>query len=426
MGEFDADLGNLFRRESGRITSALTRLFGVHNLPLVEDVVGDALTKAVEVWKISGVPDNPAAWITAAAKNRAIDVLRRERNARTAEPELAAALSTEWTLVGTVDEAFGDEVVRDEQLRMMFACCQRTLAPEVSVALVLNLLCGFGAREIAHAFLVPLTTMEKRVARGKAALAEAGRLPEVTAERAREHLASVHSALYLLFNEGYHGAHASGAVRAELCAEAIHLTSMLTERAATATPATWALLALMCLTAARLPARRREGGALLALGEQDRAKWDRALIERGRAALVRAALDPDRARYEDGLSTYHFEAEIAQLHAEAPSREGTRWGDIVAIYEALLRFAPSPVVALNRAIARGEADGLEHALADLRALERDERLAAYPFLPAALGDVLARLGRQGEARAAFSRAADLARSEEERAFFVARSSACEA
>src|SRR5262245_33311080 len=159
------------------MTSALTRLFGVRNLPLVEDVVADALTKAVEVWKISGVPENPAAWLTAAAKNRAIDVLRRERTARTFEPELAAALSTEWSLVPAVDEAFGDEVIEDEQLRMMFACCHGRLAEEVRIALVLNLMCGFAAREIAHAFLVSESAMEKRLSRGKAALAEAGALP---------------------------------------------------------------------------------------------------------------------------------------------------------------------------------------------------------------------------------------------------------
>ncbi|HEY8073029.1 MAG TPA: DUF6596 domain-containing protein, partial [Labilithrix sp.] len=221
------------------------------------------------------------------------------------------------------------------------------------------------------------------------------------------------------------GAHASGAVRAELCAEAIHLTTLLTERASTATPATHALLALMCLTAARLPARRDVDGTLLALGEQDRTRWDRELIARGRAALAQAALDPSRASYEDGLSTYHFEAEIAQLHAEAASRAHTRWTDIVAIYEALLRFAPSPVIALNRAIAIGEALGPERALEELRALESDARLATYPFLPAATGDVLERLGRRPEARDAFLRAASLARSDEERAFFRARAAACD-
>jgi RNA polymerase sigma-70 factor (ECF subfamily) len=417
VGDFDVDLGNLFRRESGRMTSALTRLFGVRNLPLVEDVVADALTKAVEIWKISGVPENPAAWLTAAAKNRAIDVLRRERTARTFEPELAAALSTEWSLVPAVDEAFGDEVIEDEQLRMMFACCHGRLAEEVRIALVLNLMCGFAAREIAHAFLVSESAMEKRLSRGKAALAEAGALPEVTHERVAEHLPSVHRALYLLFNEGYHGAHPSGAVRAELCREAIHLTVLLANVEETALPATHALLALMCFCAARLPGRRDEAGELVALDAQDRSKWDRELVKRGEKAMERSAAGAE-------LTTYHVEAAIAYEHATAPSRAETAWHRIVAMYDMLGQLAPSPVVSLNRAIALGEAEGPERALAAIAELEKDDRLASYPFLAAAKGEQLAKLGRGAEARAAFERAAGLARSDTERRYLEGRAARC--
>lgn len=409
----DDDLGNLFRRESGRITSALTRLFGLHNLALAEDVTSDALLRALETWKISGMPENPAAWLTQAAKNRAIDVLRRERTARTAEPELAAALSTEWARVSAVDEAFGDEAVRDEQLRMMFACCHARLAEEVRVALVLNLLCGFGAREIAQAFLVGEAAMEKRLARGKATLAEAGSLPAVTQERVAEQLGAVHRALYLLFNEGYHGAHASAPVREELCAEAMNLVLVLAADAATAKPSTFALLALMCFTAARLPARRDERGALLGLDAQDRSKWDTALVGRGVEAL-------DRATTGDELTTYHLEAAIAYEHAIATSRADTDWERIVELYSLLARVAPSPVVALNRAIAIGEAEGPERALEELAKLEGDAHLAGYPFFAAAIGEMELRLGRREAARAAFERARGLARSEAEAEFLAAR------
>ncbi len=410
----NAELGSLFRRESGRMTSALTRLFGVHNLPLVEDVVHDAICRALEVWKYSGVPENPAAWLTQVAKNRAIDRLRRDRTARSAEPDLAAALSTEWSLVPAVDEAFGDGPVRDAQLAMMFACCHARLAEEVQIALVLNLLCGFGARELAQAFLVSDAAMEKRVARGKHVLAEIGRLPELTPERVEGGLPAVQRALYLLFNEGYHGSHEAGAVRAELCREAIRLAELLVSDEATASPASQALLALLCLTGARLPARHDEG-QLIALEAQDRTRYDGALIARGTAALEASAEGP-------ALTSYHVEAAIAYEHAIAPSRAETNWRRIVAMYDTLVDLAPSPVVALSRAIAIGEHDGPERALVELARLD-DERLASYPFFHAAKAEQLLRAGRHDEARAAFERAVSVARSPDEERYLKGRAAA---
>src|SRR5919109_1754895 len=208
---------HLFRHEAGRMVSALTRIFGVHNLALAEDVVQDAFCRALEVWKFRGVPDNPSAWLMTTAKNRALDVLRRERTARTFAPEMGRLLESEWTAAPLVDESFAAHAIRDEQLRMMFSCCHPRLAEEAQVALILNILCGFGASEIASAFLTGRAAVEKRISRGKKVLARARRLFDLADADFARRLSAVRRALYLLFSEGYHGASAESAVRSELC-----------------------------------------------------------------------------------------------------------------------------------------------------------------------------------------------------------------
>ncbi len=225
--------------------AALLRVFGVHNLALAEDVVQDAFCRALEVWPLRGLPDNPSAWLMATAKNRALDVLRREKTARTFAPELARVLESESALAPVVAEAFAAPAIRDEQLRMMFSCCHPGLKQEVQVALILNVLCGFGASEIAAAFLAGTAAIEKRLVRGKQALARAKRLFDLTDADFAPRLTAVRRALYLLFNEGYHGASPESAVRAELCEEALRLVAALLEHAPSATPETRALAALM-------------------------------------------------------------------------------------------------------------------------------------------------------------------------------------
>ena len=404
---------HLFRRESGRLVAALTRIFGVHNLALAEDVVQDAFCRALEIWKVRGVPDNPSAWLMAAAKNRALDVVRRERTARTLAPDLGRALESEWTLGGTVAEAFADSTIRDEQLRMMFSCCHPRLGEEVRVALVLNVLCGFGAAEIASAFLTSRAAMEKRIARGKRALAHSRRLFDLADRDFAPRLSSVRRALYLLFNEGYHGASPEAAVQADLCAEAIRLTTLLLEARGADQPETFALAALMCLQAARLPARLDAGGNLSPLVEQDRSRWDAALIHRGLEYLNRSASG-------DEVTAYHIEAAIASSHVTSPSVEATDWAGIVALYDRLMAVAPSPVVALSRAIAIAQRDGPSRGLEALAAIADLERLDAYPFYPAAMGELELRLGRAREARQFFTRAASLARNPSERRFLEER------
>ena len=397
---------------------ALVRLFGVHNLALAEDVVQDAFCRALEVWRVRGLPENPSGWLVTTARNRALDVLRRQRTARTFAPEVARRES-ESSMAALVDEAFSDHAIRDEQLRTMFSCCHPRLAEEVQVALVLNILCGFGADEIARAFLAGRAAIEKRIARGKKALSESRTLFDLADAELPARLSTVRHALYLLFNEGYHGGSAESAVRAELCHEAIRLTALLREHAPSAGPETDALAALMCLHAARLPARVDAAGALSPLLEQDRSRWDGRLVAQGLELLERSAAGEE-------LTAYHLEAAIAAAHAAARGVDETDWPAIVSLYDRLMAVAPSPVVALNRAIAIGQAFGPDRGLAELRAIADRDRLESYPFYPAAMGELELRAGHALAAREHLVAALALARNPTERAFLEKRVRACDA
>jgi len=408
---------HLFRREARRMTAALTRIFGLHNLPLAEDVVQEAFCRALEVWKARGVPENPSAWLMATAKNRALDVLRRERTARVFAPEIARRLETESALTPLVDEAFAERAIRDEQLRMMFSCCHPKLAEDAQVALILNILCGFGAPEIASAFLAGRAAIEKRIARGKQVLAGSSRLFDLADGEFGARLASVRRALYLLFNEGYHGASAKATVRAELCEEAIRLAALLREHPPADTPETSALGALMCLHAARLPVRLDPAGEFLPLFQQDRSRWDARLVAEGLALFERSAEG-------EQLSAYHLEAAIAATHAAARTAEETDWEAIVSLYDRLMALAASPIVALNRAIAIGQRDGAERGLEALRAIEDRARLDGYPFYAAAIGELELRRGNRAAAREQFAVALAHARNAMERRFLERRVRDC--
>jgi RNA polymerase sigma-70 factor (ECF subfamily) len=404
---------HLFRREWGRMVAALTRIFGVHNLSLAEDVVQDAFCRALEVWKARGVPENPAAWLMTTAKNRAFDVIRRERTARTFAPEITRLLESEWSIAPALDEAFATHTIRDEQLRMMFSCCHPRLAEDAQVALILNILCGFGANEIASAFLTRRSAVEKRISRGKHVLASAKRLFDLADAEFPPRLSAVRRALYLLFNEGYHGASGESAVRGELCQEAIRLTALLCEHPPAASPETKALAALMYLHAARLPARLDSAGDLYPLLEQDRSRWDRRLVADGLALFEQSARGQD-------LAAYHVEAAIAAAHASAATVDETDWGLIVSLYDRLMTIAPSPVVALNHAIAIGQLEGADRGLEALQAIDDSERLNTYPFFPAAKGELELQRGNHDAARRYFTAALALARNPTERRFLERR------
>ncbi len=396
------------------MVAALTRLFGVHNLALAEDVVQDAFCRALEVWKLRGVPENPSAWLMATAKHRALDILRRERTARMYAPELRRQLDSEWTLAPAVAEAFGDSTILGEQLRMMFSCCHPQLPEVAQVALMLNILCGFGVNEVAAAFLTGHAAMEKRIARGKKVLAGSTRLFDLSDDRdVPERLSAVQRALYLLFSEGYHGAHPELAVRGELCVEAIRLGELLLANKQTATPGSHALIALMCLNAARLPARLDARGNLSSLYEQDRTLWDSTLVAKGERLL-------DHSATGTTITEFHIEAAIASVHSRARTLEETDWSMIVSLYDTLMAMRPSPVVALNRAIAVAQRDGAERGLAEIGAIADAGRLAEYPFYFAALGELEHRLGRGDAARCHYLTAKLRARNPVEREFFERR------
>jgi RNA polymerase sigma factor (sigma-70 family) len=410
---------HLFRREAGRMVSVLTRIFGFHNLALAEDVVQDTFCRVLEVWKFRGMPPNPSAWLMATAKNRAIGVLRRERTARTYAPELGRLLDSEWTLVPVVEELFAPYAIKDDQLRMMFSCCHPHVSEEAQVALVLNILCGFSVSEIASAFVSTHSAIEKRITRAKKVLAASKKLFDVmAAEDFTGRLPVVHRALYLLFNEGYHGASAEFAIREELCREAMRLTAMLLEHPLGKTPVTYALAALMGLHAARLPARVDASGNLSSLVEQDRSRWDQELVAEGLKLRELSAAGSE-------LSEYHIEAAVASMHARSIRTEDTDWATIVSLYDTLMKIRPSPIIALNRAIAVGQSEGPERGLEEIGSIADPDRLAAYPFYSAALGEFEFRRGRHQAAREHFRAALALARNPMERRYLDQRVKACE-
>jgi RNA polymerase sigma-70 factor (ECF subfamily) len=388
----------LFRDHSGRIVAALTRIFGLENLALAEDVMQDTFCRALEVWRIRGLPQNPSAWLMKAAKNRAIDLLRRERTAR----KFA-------TMLPTINEVFSAEAIKDDQLRMMFSCCDPLLSEKAQISLTLNLLCGFSSSEIASAFLSKLAAMEKLIQRAKNVLSTAKTLFDLADRELPERLSAVHRVLYLLFNEGYHSASAGPVIRVDLCREAMRLAASLLDNSLVATPASYALCALMWLHAARLPARVDGEGELISLADQDRSLWDAALIAKGNEFL-------DRAAFGSELTEYHVEAAIAAAHSSSQRAEDTDWERIVWLYDMLMQIRPSPVIALNRAIAVAQKDGPEAGIAEIRAIEHSDRLAAYPFLPAALAELELRAGRTEDAREHFEAAVALARNPAERRF----------
>jgi RNA polymerase sigma-70 factor (ECF subfamily) len=410
---------HLFRREAGRIVSALTRIFGVHNLALAEDVVQEAFCRALEVWRVRGPPDNPSAWLMTTARNRALDILRRQRTANTFAPELGRLLESEWTLAPTVDEILTADAIQDSLLRMMFSCCHPRLSEAVQVALILNILCGFSVDEVASAFTSGHAAIEKRIARGKNVLAESKRLFDTAVPADfSDRLPAVHRALYLLFNEGYHGASPKTSVRSELCNEAIRLIAVLLQHPLGKTPATYALAALMTLTAARLPARTDSSGNLVALFDQDRSHWDRARINEGMQLLEFSASGTK-------ITAYHIEAAIASVHATAQRAQDTNWSGIISLYDALMQINTSPIVALNRAIALAQRDGPERALNEINSISGLERFGRYPFYPATLGVLELSLGNRERARERFQEALTKSRNAMERRFFEQRLAACE-
>ena len=405
----------VWRIEQAKLIAGLARM--VRDVGLAEELAQDALIAALERWPEQGIPDNPGAWLMATAKHRAIDRLRRNKLAERKHEELGHELAVEQETGGPDLDAALDDDIGDDLLRLMFTACHPLLSTEARTALTLRLIGGLTTEEIARAFLVPEPTVAQRIVRAKRSLAEA-RVPfEVPRgdDRAAR-LSSVLEVIYLVFNEGYTATAGDDWVRPALCEEALRLGRILAELVPQE-PEVHGLVALMEIQASRLRARIGPSGEPVLLLDQDRARWDQLLIRRGLAALERAeALD-------SAPGPYALQAAIAACHARARTGAETDWARIAALYEALARLTPSPVVELNRAVAVAMAFGPAAGLELVDALAAEPLLAGYHLLPSVRGDLLAKLGRAEEARAEFERAASLTSNARERELLLARAAA---
>jgi RNA polymerase sigma factor (sigma-70 family) len=401
----------VFRIESAKLIAALTRV--TRDIGLAEELAQDALVAALERWPQTGIPEKPAAWLMATAKHRAIDNLRRDRLAERKHAEIGRELEADQAMTPDIDAALDDDI-GDDLLRLIFTSCHPVLPAEARVALTLRLRGGLTTEEIARSFLQSEPTVAQRIVRAKKSLTEA-RVPfEVPRGLDRGlRLASVLEVIYLIFNEGYSATAGEDWIRPALCEEALRLGRILAERAPNE-PEVHGLVALMEIQASRFGARTGPSGEPILLLDQNRARWDRLLINRGLAALERAE------KIGRAPGPYLLQASIAACHARARKAEDTDWKKIAALYAELARVMPSPVVELNRAVAVGMADGPAAGLALADALADAPALKNYHLLPSVRGDLLAKLGRRDEARKEFERAASLTRNARERALLLKR------
>jgi RNA polymerase sigma factor (sigma-70 family) len=399
-------VSHLFRQEAGKMASVLTRLLGFEHLEHAEDIVQDTLIKALSVWKIKGIPENPSAWLHTVAKRKAIDILRQQKLHHGIHTEIASALKSEYTLTPAVNQMFMENEIEDSQLRMIFACCHPSIPYESQLALTLKTLCGLSIGEIAKSFLTTEETITKRLYRAREKI-RTEKIPlevPMPAQLPSRLDAALHT-LYLLFNEGYNSSHPDRLIREDLSEEAIRLCLLLTRNSVTDLPQTNALLALMCFQGSRDEARLSGEGEIVLLQHQDRALWNRKLIDMGLFYL-------NRASQGENLTEYHIEASIGACHAFSETFEQTNWKEIFYLYEALEKIKPGPVVEMNKAIALGywksPREGL-NALLKIGGLEETH------FYYSALGDFYMAVNDSKNSMEAYDKALSLASSNVEKA-----------
>jgi RNA polymerase sigma-70 factor (ECF subfamily) len=407
---------HLFRHESGKLVSVLTRIFGIERLDFAEDVVQETLVKALKTWPYYGVPANPAAWLTQAAKNLALDLIRREKLFREKEAQIITSIEN-WSSESEESPQFENEL-KDGRLRLMFACCHPEIPQESQTALALKTLCGFSPSEIAKAFLTTEAAVAKRLTRAKSRIKGLAIPFEIPAgEDLAPRLDAVLQTIYLLFNEGYKASSGDCLIRQDLCDEAIRLGTLIAEHSATNSPRAHALTALMLLNAARLPARIDDDGNILRLQDQDRSRWRQDLIARGIMHLGQSATGQQ-------LSNYHLQAGIAACHCTAPNYDSTDWPRILALYDQLLQLDATPVIALNRAVALANVEGTKSAREYITKIKDLAALDSYYLYYAVLGEFELQLQNFNIAAGHFRRAIELTDLKSEHSFLDKRLQLC--
>ena len=401
---------HLFRHESGKMVSVLTKIFGTENLETAEDVVQQTFIDAIGVWKLKGIPDNPSAWLFRVAKNKAIDIIRR--NKHSVQYDFSDSdkmlLTSEYTLTATMETFWKDELIKDDLLRMMFACCHPEISEENQITLILKTLCGFSTAEIAKAFLTSEDTVSKRLYRTKEFFREQKiklQIPSVDELKSRTN--AVLNSVYLLFNEGYNSTHAEELSRKDLIEEAMMLCRLLTENRHTQLPETFALMALICFHSSRSESRISAEGEIILLPYQDRSKWNFDLIAEGNGYMNKAA-------FGNSISTYHLEAAIAYEHCSAESFSETNWKQILLYYEMLCKISSSPILEMNKAVAVMQVHGSAAALSTLENIADKKKMETFYLYHSLLGEIYSRLHNSAEAKKHFEKAILLTRSEPEK------------
>jgi RNA polymerase sigma factor (sigma-70 family) len=399
-----------FRRESAKMVSVLTRIFGTENLETAEDVVQQTFIDAIRVWRLKGVPDNPAGWLFRVAKNKAIDIIRRNRHSVKYDfsGDERILLKSEYTLSSTMDKFWKEELIGDDLLRMMFACCHPQISQENQITLILKTLCGFSTAEIAKAFITSEDTVSKRLYRTKLFFRE-HKVPFVipSVDELKSRTGTVLNAIYLLFNEGYYSTNHEQLIRIDLIEEAMALCQLLTENHHTHLPEVFALMALMCFHSARSASRVTAEGEIILLPQQDRSKWNKGLIQKGNEYMSKAS-------FGNAVTSYHIEAAIAYEHCIAKSFEETNWKLILDYYTWVCIFYPSPITELNKVVAVMQVHGAETALSEMQKIKDKKILESYYLYYSILGEIYQRLARSDEANIFFEKAISLAPSEMER------------
>ncbi len=399
--EVKQTVGHLFRSEAGRMAAVLTRIVGINNIEVAEDIVQDTLLKAMETWSFHGVPGNPQAWLYKVAKNKSLDFIRSKKRHELTHTALAQVPDSGWALSASVNQMFFEYEIQDSQLRMIFACCHPAIPEESQIALTLKILCGLSTLEIASAFLISDETIQKRIFRAREKLRVQNNIFELPpTESLHPRLDTVLKTLYLLFNEGYHATNYETNIRFDLCEEAMRLLYLLIQSKDLRLPKVQALMALMCFQTSRFATRSNDEGETVLLEFQDRMRWNRELIQQGFSFL-------EQASRGDELSEYHIEASIASVHAKAISFEETDWIQLIYLYEVLLEIKPSPIIAMNKAIACGYANNPEKAIGELLAIKG---LEENHFYQTALGNFHKLSGNKSEALTCYQAALVLTRS----------------